>query len=255
MRALAEQIVIGARQGEPRAFDVDSLADRSMELALVAVAAMATAAVIASVIQLFGLAWSVALLGLPVAVAGLVFSPVLAVAIAGALLLAGCIAHQWQRLDRQRGGVEAQRSRERRGLRSLTFGGRERRRWRADRVQGGRLALGETPGGEVATVPFGSTEGVRAFIPGAPGSGKTVDLALHAAAYVGAGHGVVAIDPKGDGDLRYELELAAGEHGRQFVEWSPGGSAIHNPLARGTPSEISACGSPSSSPLAVAMTR
>lgn len=47
-------------------------------------------------------------------------------------------------------------------------------------------------------MPFvGSIEGVRAFIPGAPGSGKTVDLAAHARAYIAAGQGVAAIDPKG----------------------------------------------------------
>jgi hypothetical protein len=112
---------------------------------------------------------------------------------------------------RQRGGVETQRTRERRGLRSLPLGARERRRWRAERVRDGRLALGETPDGTVATVPFGWRDGVRAFIPGAPGSGKTVDLAVHAGAYIASGHGVAAIDPKGDGDLR---EVARAHRGR-----------------------------------------
>lgn len=238
MRVLAEQIVIAARPHEPKAFDFDSFADRNLELALIVLGAMAAAALIACAIQLLGLAWSVSLVGLAAAPIMLVFSPVLAVATAGALTLAAYIARHWQHLDRDRGGVEAQRSRERRGLRALTFGERERRRWRAERVRNGRLALGVTRGGEVATVPFGSSEGVRAFIPGAPGSGKTVDLALHAGAYIGEGHGVVAIDPKGDGDLRAELERTAAEHGRRFVEWSPGGSVVYNPLARGNPSEI-----------------
>ncbi len=238
MRVFAEQIVIAARQGEPKPLDLDAFADRSTDLALLALATMGAAALLTSAVQVSGLAWSMSLLALPVALIAFVLSPLVGAAAVAAVLLAAYIAHHWQRLDVQRGGVESQRARERRGLRSLTLGARERRRWKADRVRDGRLALGETAAGTVATVPFGSSEGVRAFIPGAPGSGKTVDLALHAGAYIGEGHGVAAIDPKGDGDLRAELERAATEHGRHFVEWSPGGSVVYNPLARGNPSEI-----------------
>lgn len=238
MSFLVEQIAVAARAKEPEALDFEALSDRMMDLALVAVVAMAAAVVIALILELTGLAWSISLLGLPVAIAAFWLSPPYAVAGAGALVLAAYLGQHRQRLERQRGGVEAQRDRERLSLRSLTLGRRERRRWRAERVRDGRLALGETPAGEVATVPFGSRDGVRAFIPGAPGSGKTVDLAVHARAYVAAGQGVAAIDPKGDGDLRDELASAAAEHGRRFVEWSPDGSATYNPLARGNPSEI-----------------
>lgn len=229
---------MAARVGDAKAFDLDALAGRSTELALTAVAAMGAGVLVASTLELAGLAWTVSLVGLPVVLLALAFSPLLAVAIACALLLGACLAYQRQRNEQQRGGVEAQQGRERRGVRALTLGARERRRWRAQRVRDGRLGLGETPGGQVASVPFGSGEGVRAFIPGAPGSGKTVDLALHARAYIAAGHGVAAIDPKGDGDLRQGLVSAAHEHGRRFVEWSPNGSAFYNPLARGNPSEI-----------------
>ncbi|MQA74694.1 MAG: type IV secretion system DNA-binding domain-containing protein [Solirubrobacterales bacterium] len=233
-----EQLVIATRPGEPKALDLDSLTDRGMELALIALAAMVAAALIASLVQLFNLAWSAPLLGLPAALVVLALSPVISIAAAGAFVLAALIAGRWQRAEAQRGGVEAERGRARRGLRALTFGARERRRWRTAWVRDGRLALGETRGGQVTTVPFGWRDGVRAFIPGAPGSGKTVDLALHARAYIAHGQGVVAIDPKGDEALRAELESAAGQGGRRFVEWTPTGLTTYNPLARGNPSEI-----------------
>lgn len=233
-----EQLVIAARPGEPKAVDLDAVADRSMELALIAVGAMVAGALIASLVQLFNLAWSVSLLGLPAALVILALSPVISIAVAGAFVLGAVIAERWQRGDSARGGVEAQRARERRGLRALTLGARELRRWRADRVRDGRLALGEAPGGAVVTVPFGWREGVRAFIPGGPGSGKSVDLAIHARAYIAAGQGVTAIDPKRDPALRDELMSAAADHGRRFIEWSPTGLTTYNPLARGNPSEI-----------------
>lgn len=238
MGEIVEQIVIAARAGEPKAFDLDSFADRNLEVALIAVAAMGAGAVAASIVHVLGLSWTVALLGVPAALIALAFSPVIGTATIGAVALAALITRHWQSADAHRGGVEAQRGRERRGLHALALGGRRRDRWRANRVRDRRLALGETPGGEVATVPFGSREGVRAFIPGAPGSGKTVDLALHAGAYISAGQGVAAIDPKGDPALRDRLEREARQHGRRFFVWEPNGSTVYNPLARGNPSEI-----------------
>ncbi len=229
--------MISAGKSEP-ALDLDSFADRSMEVALIAAAALLAGALIASLVQLLRLSWSVALAGLPLALAAWPFSSLIAIAIAATFVLAALIAERWQRGETDRGGVEAGRARARRGLRSLTVGARGRRRWQTERVRGGRLALGETAGGAVTTVPFGWQDGVRAFIPGAPGSGKTVDLALHAAAYIADGQGAVAIDPKGDDALRAGLESAAKEHGRRFIEWSPTGITTYNPLARGNPSEI-----------------
>lgn len=238
MATNVEQLGIAARAGEPKALELDSLADRSMEIALFAVVAMVAAALLASLVRALQLAWSVPLVGLPVAVVAAAFVPMIGIAAAGAFVLAAAIGKRWQRADSHRGGVEADRDRARRGIYALTRGARERRRWRAERVRDGRLALGETRAGEVTTVPFGWQDGVRAFIPGAPGSGKTVDLAVHARAYIADGQGVVAIDPKGDPALRAELEAAAAEHRRRFVEWTPTGATTYNPLARGNPSEI-----------------
>jgi hypothetical protein len=238
MARVLEQIVIAGRPGEPKPFDLHGFADRTMELALIALAAMLAGGLIASLVHLLNLAWSTSLLGLPVALPTSLISAQHAAAVAAACVLGAVIAHRWQRDDLHRGGVEAQRARERRGLVSLSIGARDRRRWRAERVRDGRLALGETAAGAVVTVPFGSREGVRAFIPGAPGSGKTVDLAAHAGAYIAAGHAVVAVDPKGDRDLRDGLESAAVSQNRRFVEWAPDGRVSYNPLARGNPSEI-----------------
>lgn len=238
MEPILVQLVIAARHGEPEGLDFDAFADQSMELALVLFAAMLAGALIATVIHALHLAWNVALLGLPIGLLALFASPLIGLATFGALMLATAIAHRWQREDSRRGGVEANRSRARRGLREMTIGARERRRWRAERVCDGRLALGEALGGVVATIPFGRSEGVRAFIPGAPGSGKSVDLAVHAETYAANGQGVVAIDPKGDDGLRASLVAAAAANGRHFIEWAPTGSTVYNPLARGNPSEI-----------------
>lgn len=238
MPVLGEQILMAARPGQPRAFDLEAFADRNMELALVALGAMLAAALIASIVHALGLAWSVSLVGLPAALIPLAFSPVIGVAAISAVVLAAYITSHWQRMDSQRGGVEAQRTRERRGLHALTFGEGERSRWRTERVRDGRLAIGETPGGQIVTVPFGSREGTRALIVGAPGSGKSVDLAVHARAYVSAGQGSATVDPKGDRDLKDELEAIAYEYGRRFIVWTPDGEVIYNPLARGNPSEI-----------------
>jgi hypothetical protein len=232
------QFMIAARHAGPKALDLDALADRAMELGVAAVAAMAAAAAVASIVHILRLTWTVSLAGLPAAAVAFAFSSFLGVAVGGAFVLAAGIAYRWQREVSGRGGVEAERGRARRGLGALTIGTRTRRRWVNDRVRDGRLALGQSRGGDVVTVPFGEREGVRAFIPGAPGSGKTVNLAVHASAYAAQGQAALAIDPKGDPALRTVLERAAHSNGRRFVEWSPTGDTIYNPLARGNPSEI-----------------
>jgi type IV secretory pathway TraG/TraD family ATPase VirD4 len=50
--------------------------------------------------------------------------------------------------------------------------------------------------------------------------------------------GAVVIDPKGDRAMREALALAAAEAGRRFIEWTPSGPAVYNPLARGSETEI-----------------
>jgi hypothetical protein len=108
----------------------------------------------------------------------------------------------------------------------------------ATRVSAKGLAVGNARRGGVCRVPFGSGHGVHALVAGATGSGKTVTQAAIAEAYVDAGFAAIAIDPKGDRDLRRTLEAAARRRGATFRAWTPTGLYIHNPLARGGPTEI-----------------
>jgi len=183
--------------------------------------------------------WTWPLLGLPVA--GLVALVSLDYAFVGAatLIASAAVVGHWQ--------TEAKRPQQKFRRRSWTssalLGGLDRgpiarKRWRAQRVQGNRYAIGVTPLGRVVTVPFGLTDGLRAFFVGAPGSGKTVDLIEHALAYIRSGMGCVAIDPKGDRKLRDALARIARETGRRFLEWSPDGLRAYNPLARGSALEV-----------------
>jgi hypothetical protein len=64
------QLVIAAGHGGPKALDLGSFGDRSMEVALWAVGAMLAAAPMASPLQLLRLSWTASLLGLPMALVG-----------------------------------------------------------------------------------------------------------------------------------------------------------------------------------------
>ncbi len=107
-----------------------------------------------------------------------------------------------------------------------------------DRVKGETLAIGRNPRGEVCRVPFGINRGVHALIAGATGSGKTIDLTAMAAAHVLAGQSALVANPKPDRDMRRRLEAAAACAGVGFHHWSPTGTTVYNPLARGNPTEI-----------------
>jgi hypothetical protein len=136
------------------------------------------------------------------------------------------------------GGEEARRFRDAPGPVRFAWGQVKARRYRGERLKGGRLALGTRPDGGRCRVPFGITHGVHGLVLGATGYGKTVTQAAIAQAYVAAGQAVIAIDPKGDPALRESLRRAAEESGATFREWSPTGPTIYNPLARGGPTEI-----------------
>ena len=106
------------------------------------------------------------------------------------------------------------------------------------RLKNGRLAIGTTRRGGVCRVPFGHGRGVHALVLGATGSGKTVTQAAIAQAHVLAGQPAIVIDPKGDSLLRSTLHDAAQQSGATFRAWSPTGTTIYNPFARGGPTEI-----------------
>jgi hypothetical protein len=138
----------------------------------------------------------------------------------------------------QRGGEEAREMRDTVGpLRWAWIKARTRHALEGP-VKGETLAIGRNPRGEVCRVPFGVSRGVHALVAGATGSGKTVDLTAIAAAHVGAGQGVIVANPKPDADMRRHLEVAAARAGVGFHHWSPTGTTVYNPLARGNPTEI-----------------
>lgn len=139
---------------------------------------------------------------------------------------------------RSRGGVV--RERERRRVGPLQLAAREVRatRRRGRRVRKARLALGQTDDRRLVEVPFGSARGCHGLILGATDSGKTVSAASIAQATIRAGNAVIAIDPKGDGDLEALLAREADAIGVPFWSWSPRGDAAYNIAGRGGPSEV-----------------
>jgi TraM recognition site of TraD and TraG len=182
--------------------------------------------------------WTWAFAGVPLTAIAFAVDWQAGLATATAVATAAGIGGAWQGDALERGGSEAQMARERAGIWAGLSALVRVRRWRASPVGDGRLAIGQSPAGRVVTVPFGQGDGVRAFVPGAPGSGKTVTLCAHAVAYASEGLPVVCIDPKGDPSLRARLAELATLLERPFLEWTPDGPATYNPMERGTPSEI-----------------
>jgi hypothetical protein len=139
---------------------------------------------------------------------------------------------------RERGGVEAQRERERPGITRLAVGWIEAARAKRDRIRGERLAVGISHSRQVVFVPLGRRQGRHGLILGATGSGKTVTEAALAQAHLRARNAVVAVDPKGD-DFLYDT--LAREAGRQRVPvkvFTPTGPSVYNVAARGGRSEV-----------------
>jgi hypothetical protein len=203
----------------------------------VAVALLVTAGC-ALVTRVLGVGWTWTLAWLPVIGATWLVASGLAPAVALGILLAAGTTAWWEHEDIQRGGQEAQRVRERLGLFSWLYSLHKLSRARRDRVRAGRVAVGQTPDRKVVSVPFGDGQGRRGFICGAPGTGKTIDVASLATAYASQGLPVVCVDPKGDRSLEGALERSAALNRRAFVTWAPDGSVSYNPLARGGPTEI-----------------
>jgi hypothetical protein len=105
--------------------------------------------------------------------------------------------------------------------------------------QAGELLIGEEPDGRLVRIPLGGPAGgTHTLVVGATGSGKTVTMTWMAVRAIERGMGAIVIDPKGARDLRRHLHDAALAAGRTFIEWTPGGSSIYNPYARGSETEI-----------------
>ena len=136
------------------------------------------------------------------------------------------------------GGEEAKRTREMLGPARWIFSRVSAKRGKTNRLKNGQLAIGSCRRGGPCRVPFGLNQGVHGLITGATGSGKGVDLAAFLQAYVEAGFAGIVADPKGDENLRRTAQRSALETGSRFIEWTPSGPSIYNPLARGNPTEI-----------------
>jgi type IV secretory pathway TraG/TraD family ATPase VirD4 len=117
---------------------------------------------------------------------------------------------------------------------------RRRERGRAGAwFRGDELVLGTSPTGALVSIPFGGAGGgSHTLLVGATGSGKTVTATWMTVRAIERGMGAVVIDPKGDRAMRDAVALAARSAGREFVEWTPSGPNVYNPLARGSETEI-----------------
>ena len=226
------------RKGGRDDVDLDRLTDSMMDGAILFLGAAVVGIALHLALRGSGLRWTwalpVAMLG--PAAAALNLNVGLAVGVCGAS--AAAIGYAWRRAALERGGEEAQRERSRPGLTALLVERHRLRRARLNRVRADRLALGESRLRRLRTIPFGSLQGVRGLIVGAPGSGKTITTGAIASAYISEGLPVVCIDPKGDPGLHSQLERAADRAGVTFCEWSHQGPSVYNPFARGDATEI-----------------
>ncbi|HEY2632149.1 MAG TPA: TraM recognition domain-containing protein [Solirubrobacteraceae bacterium] len=183
--------------------------------------------------------WTWASLGFPLAWVLAGISPLFA-AMEGSASVVGCfVGMVWHAADLAEGADRADAARARLGIleavreavarRQVASGG-----W----VDRGRLTVGHARHGRPVQIKAGGAKGSHALIVGATGSGKTVSEGWIATKLIAHGYGAIAIDPKGDGMLREQLEHAAHAAGREFLEWTPDGPCAYNPYAYGTDSEI-----------------
>jgi len=162
-----------------------------------------------------------------------------------AALSATAWSRRWHREDIEAGGDLAEIATGRRGpLDVLRITARRLRLTRPQlracaRAQAGQLILGHDENHRVVSIPFGGeTGGTHTLVVGATGSGKTVTQTWVAVNAVERGMGCVVVDPKGDQAMRTQLGRAARAAGRPFIEWSPAGPSVYNPLARGSETEV-----------------
>lgn len=162
-----------------------------------------------------------------------------------AALCATVRGRRWYREDIETGADMADVAAERRG--PLDVARRLVRRIQTARsaatrdgwFRGGRLIVGYEQDGRVVTIPLGGTTGgTHTLVIGATRSGKTVTMTWMAARAIERAIGAIVIDPKGDRDLRRELQSAAKLAGSRFIEWTPRGPSVYNPYGRGSETEI-----------------
>lgn len=185
------------------------------------------------------LQWTWALLALPASLVLRSGGSPLALPVFGASMLAAGLGARWHGLDLGHGADFAEAARARRRVREVVQTASHRLSTRRHGwVRNGRLVVGQSQRGAPVSIPVGYQSGSHTLVLGATGSGKTVSEAWVASRLIEAGHGAVAIDPKGDRLLREQLALAAGRRGCRFLEWTPDGPLAYNPYARGSDTEV-----------------
>ncbi len=187
------------------------------------------------------------------AAAGSTFVVLLAGTLAGLLSTVGVATvsatawgRRWHREDIESGGDLAPLAADRHGpLDVLRLAARRahlrgrRVRLRPHRRGADQLILGHDESRRAVSIPFaGAGGGTHALVVGATGSGKTVTQTWVGAQAIASGMGAVVVDPKGDEAMRAALRRAAIAADRAFIEWTPTGSSVYNPFARGSDSEI-----------------
>jgi hypothetical protein len=190
--------------------------------------------------------WAAGCFALLVVLGRGVVSPIVTSSVAIATLFAARRCRRWHREDLDSGSDLAALARARRGPLAIslqllrTAALRIRRRRRAQPwLRGGELTLGLDDSRREVRIPFGgSTGGRHTLVVGATGSGKTVTQTWITARAIERGMGAIVIDPKGDADMREELQRAALAAGRPYLEWTPYGECVYNPFAEGGASEI-----------------
>jgi Type IV secretion-system coupling protein DNA-binding domain len=101
------------------------------------------------------------------------------------------------------------------------------------------LTIGHDARRRAVAIPLGGEAGgSHALVVGAAGSGKTVTQTWIASRAIEHGSAAIVIDPKGDRDLRHQLNRAAQLAGKRFIEWTPDGDTVYNPYRRGSETEI-----------------
>jgi hypothetical protein len=163
-----------------------------------------------------------------------------------AALFATVRGRRWHREDIDTGadlaGIASARRTPLQFARSLVIAGAlrvreavDRPRWMRDR----QLVLGRDENHRTVSIPFDTSHGGRhTLVVGATGSGKTVTQSWIAARAIEHGMAAVVVDPKGDRDMREQVRSAALAAGSSFIAWTPEGSHIYNPYARGSETEI-----------------
>lgn len=227
------------RGPEPAAPDPSALYGAVLASAVDFAVVVASGAAIGLATRLGGGRWTWApMVALPPVLVGFVFGslsgvfaitlPLAASATAGAL--------SWHRYTS--GGARRERERRRVGPAQLALRELRLRRRRRRRVRGERLALGVARERRLVEVPFGRSRGIHGLLVGATDSGKTVTAASIAQATLRSGSAVIAVDPKGDDDLRDLLRSEAERADVPFLSWSPTGPCTYNVARRGDPSEV-----------------